>query len=180
MTLTHLRLAPRHGQRRDCGGQSGIWPEWSFDWRLEQRERSDSMGVIRVLPEDRIETLLRDAVIARLACCAHAAGARPYLVPLPCFYDGESLVALSGPGTKIRLMRANPLVTVEVDTGEASDRWASVVADGVYEEIEAPEERAGALATIEAATGQPQRLDAETILFRIRLTAKSGRYELPD
>ncbi len=138
------------------------------------------MGVIRVLPKDRIEALLREAVIARLACCAHDSGGRPYLVPLPCFYDGESLVALSGPGTKIRIMRANPLVTIEVDTGEASDRWSSVIAEGVYEEIEAADERKRALDLIEAATGQPQAIDAETILFRIRLTAKSGRYELPE
>ena len=138
------------------------------------------MGVIRVLPDDRIETLLREAVIARLACCAHEAGARPYLVPLPCFYDGESLVALSGPGTKIRMMRANPLVTIEVDTGEASDRWSSVIAEGVYEEIEAPEERVRALATIQAATGEEPVLEAQTMLFRIRLTARSGRYELPE
>jgi nitroimidazol reductase NimA-like FMN-containing flavoprotein (pyridoxamine 5'-phosphate oxidase superfamily) len=138
------------------------------------------MGVIRVLPADRIEALLREAVIARLACCAHHDGGRPYLVPLPCFYDGESLVALSGPGTKIRIMRANPLVTIEVDTGEASDRWSSVIAEGVYEEIDAAAERKRALELIEAATGQPQALDPETILFRIRLTAKSGRYELPE
>jgi nitroimidazol reductase NimA-like FMN-containing flavoprotein (pyridoxamine 5'-phosphate oxidase superfamily) len=138
------------------------------------------MGVIRVLPDERIETLLRESVIARLACCAHEDGARPYLVPIPCFYDGESLVALSGPGTKIRMMRANPLVTVEVDTGEASDRWSSVIADGIYEEITLPEERRRALATIQAATGEEPALDSQTILFRIRLTAKSGRYELPE
>lgn len=138
------------------------------------------MGVIRVLPAERIEALLREAVIARLACCAHAEGARPYLVPLPCFYDGEALVALSGPGTKIGIMRANPLVSIEVDTGEASDRWSSVVAEGIYEEITSPAERERALATIRAATGEEPALDEQTILFRIRLTAKSGRYELPE
>jgi len=138
------------------------------------------MGVIRILPDDRIEALLRDSVIARLACCAHGDGARPYLVPLPCFYDGESLVALSGPGAKIGIMRANPLVTIEVDTGVAADRWSSVVAEGIYEEITEPGEQARALAVIEAATGEKQSLDPETILFRIRLTAKSGRYELPE
>lgn len=132
------------------------------------------------MPEDRIEALLRESVIARLACCAHDDGARPYLVPLPCFYDGESLVALSGPGAKIRIMRANPLVTIEVDTGEASDRWSSVIAEGVYEEIDQLDERTRALDLIEAATGEQQVLGPETILFRIRLTARSGRYELPE
>lgn len=138
------------------------------------------MGVIRTLSAERIERLLRESVIARLACCGHEAGARPYLVPLPCFYDGESLVALSGPGRKIRLMRANPLVTIEVDRGTAADRWESVVAEGIYEEIVDAEERKAALRTIFDKSGEAPSLDESTILFRIRLTAKSGRYELPE
>ncbi len=94
------------------------------------------MGVIRVLPDNEIEALLHQAVIARLACCSHDGDGRPYLVPLPCFYDGVALYALTGPGTKLRMMRANPLVTIEVDVGEASDRWKSVIAEGVFEELD--------------------------------------------
>jgi nitroimidazol reductase NimA-like FMN-containing flavoprotein (pyridoxamine 5'-phosphate oxidase superfamily) len=137
------------------------------------------MGVIRILPDDEIEALLQQAVIARLACCAHDGDGRPYLVPLPCFYDGEALFALTGPGTKLRMMRANPLVTVEVDTGEASDRWKSVIAEGVFEELTTPDDQRKAMAIITAATGETPELGAYSTLFRIRLTAKSGRYELP-
>ena len=137
------------------------------------------MGVIRVLPEDEIEELLRAAVIARLACCSHDGDGRPYLVPLPCFYDGDALYALSGPGTKLRMMRANPLVTVEVDTGEGSSRWQSVIADGGFEEVTEPAGREHALAVIAAGCGEAPELGAHSVLFRIRLTAKSGRYELP-
>ena len=137
------------------------------------------MGVIRILPDDEIEELLRTAVIARLACCAHDGDGRPYLVPLPCFYDGTALYALSGPGTKLRMMRANPLVSVEVDAGEASDRWKSVIADGVFEEQTEPAEREHALAIIAARSGEAPELGAHSVVFRIRLTAKSGRYELP-
>lgn len=138
------------------------------------------MGVIRVLPDDEIEALLRESVIARLACCAHDGDGRPYLVPLPCFYDGVALYALTGPGTKLRMMRINPLVTVEVDTGEASDRWKSVIAEGVFEELMEPAEREHALAVIAAATGETPELGAHSVVFRIRITAKSGRYELPN
>lgn len=138
------------------------------------------MGVIRVLPAPEIEALLRGAIVGRIACCAHGvdgASARPYLVPLAYGYDGVALYAHSGPGTKITLMRANPLVTVEVDTAEAPDRWRSVVAEGTYEELDDPAERARALAVIYPAG--PPDLGPMTIVFRIRLTAKSGRYELP-
>jgi nitroimidazol reductase NimA-like FMN-containing flavoprotein (pyridoxamine 5'-phosphate oxidase superfamily) len=138
------------------------------------------LGVIRNLPDDRIEALLEESVIARLACAAPAFGERPYLVPLPCFYDGQGLVALSGPGTKIRVMRANPLVTIEVDRGTAPDRWESVVAEGEYQELMDPDQRAAALGTIAAMSGDTPQLDEHTIVFRIRLTAKSGRYELPE
>src|SRR6478736_5509388 len=135
------------------------------------------MGVIRVLPDDEIEEMLRAAVIARLACCAHDGNGRPYLVPLPCFYDGD---ALSGPGTKLRMMRANPLVTVEVDSGEASDRWKSVIAEGMFEELTEPTERDRALRIIASGSGELPELGAHTVVFRIHLTAKSGRYELPN
>lgn len=140
------------------------------------------MGVIRVLPEDRIERLLQSAVVGRIACCAHGAGedARPYLVPLAYAYDGEAVYAHSGPGRKLRLMRANPLVTIEVDEAEAPDRWASVVAEGVFEEITEPAARERALRLLYPPPDPIPDLGAMTTVFRIRLTAKSGRYELPE
>lgn len=131
------------------------------------------------MPDDGIEQLLHSSVIFRLACAAPEFGPRPYLVPLPCFYDGSSLVALSGPGMKIRVMRANPLVTVEVDHGDAPDSWESVVAEGEFEELTETAAVRAALATIAEQSGETPVLDADTIIFRIRLTARSGRYERP-
>jgi uncharacterized protein len=138
------------------------------------------MGVIRTLPDDQIEALLSTAIVGRIACCAHGedgTSARPYLVPLAYGYDGEALYAHSGPGTKITLMRANPLVTVEVDEASAPDRWSSVVAEGTYEELADPVARDHALAVIYPAG--PPDLGPMTIVFRIVLTARSGRYETP-
>lgn len=137
------------------------------------------MGQIFVLPSERIEALLHSAIVGRIACCDHAAGGRPYLVPLAFGYDGEALYAHSSIGTKIRIMRANPLVSIEVDEASASDRWSSVVAEGVYEEITSPAERAAALKIVYPGPDAVPDLPDDTIVFRIRLTAKSGRYELP-
>jgi nitroimidazol reductase NimA-like FMN-containing flavoprotein (pyridoxamine 5'-phosphate oxidase superfamily) len=139
------------------------------------------MGVISVLPEDEIEELLRTAIVGRIACCAHGAeggDGRPYVVPLAYGYDGEAIYAHSGPGRKIRLMRAQPLITVEVDYADASDRWRSVIAEGVYEEISDGDDRQRALEII--YPDSIPDLGPETIVFRIRLTAKSGRFEAPD
>ena len=139
------------------------------------------MGTIRVLPAEGIEALLRTAVVGRIACCGHglSGDGRPYLVPLAYGYDGESIYAHSGPGRKLDLMRAEPRVTFEVDEAEASDRWRSVIAEGTFEEIDDPEQRDAALAVIYGPTAIPD-LGTQTVVFRIRLTSRSGRYETPD
>jgi len=140
------------------------------------------VGVIRVLPDEQIEELFRTAIVGRIACCAHGTGddARPYLVPLAFGYDGAALYAHTGPGRKLRLMRANPLVTVEVDEAEAPDRWRSAVAEGVFEELAEPAARQRALRLLYPAPASVPDLGAMTTVFRIRLTAKSGRYETPN
>ena len=139
------------------------------------------MGTIHQLPADGIEALLRTAIVGRIACCGHGltGDGRPYLVPLAYGYDGEAVYAHSGPGRKLDLMRAEPRVTFEVDEAEASDRWRSVIAEGTFEEIYDPRQRDAALAVMYGADGVPD-LGSQTVVFRIRLTSRSGRYETPD
>src|ERR687897_3694808 len=139
------------------------------------------MGTIHVLPREGIEELLRTAIVGRIACCGHGAvgDGRPYLVPLAYGYDGDAVYGHSGPGRKLDLMRAEPRVTVEVDEAEAPDRWRSVIAEGTFEEISDPRQRDAALEVIYGAYGVPD-LGLQTVVFRIRLTSRSGRYETPD
>ena len=134
------------------------------------------MGVIRELPAGKIEELLRTAIVGRIAC-SHPGVPRPYLVPLAYGYDGAAIYAHTGPGTKLTYMRANPLVTIEVDSAGASDHWQSVVAEGTFEELSGAE-RDRALGII--YPGAVPDIGAMTIVFRIVLTAKSGRYERPE
>lgn len=140
------------------------------------------MGVIRVLNPEGIEALLRTAIVGRIACCGHGryGDGRPYLVPLAYGYDGEAVFAHTGPGRKLELMRAEPRVTFEVDEAAAPDRWRSVIAEGTFEEIVDEDERARALRAIYPAPVPIPDLGAMTVVFRIRLTAKSGRYETPE
>ena len=140
------------------------------------------MGTIRVLPPEEIEVLLRTAIVGRIACCGHGASGdgRPYLVPLAYGYDGEAIYAHSGPGRKLDLMRAEPRVSFEVDEAESSDRWRSVIAEGTFEEIDDAEARAHALRTIYPLPADIPPLGLATVVFRIRLTARSGRYETPE
>lgn len=141
------------------------------------------MGRIDELSADEIERLLRTAIVGRIACCAHGIDGsvgRPYVVPLAYGYDGDAIYAHSGIGRKIRMMRAQPLVTVEVDRADAPDRWQSVIAEGTYEEINDVSLRSGALAIIYPDETTRPDLEPSTIVYRIRLTAKTGRYEVPD
>ena len=140
------------------------------------------MGKIYVLGEDRIEWLLRTALVGRIACCSHLPGeaGRPYVVPLAYGYDGESVYAFSGAGRKIEIMRGQPLISFEVDEAVAEDRWSSVIAEGVYEELTSAEDRARAHRVIFGEREDIPAFAPHQIVYRLRLTRKDGRYELPD
>jgi len=141
------------------------------------------MGTIHVLPDEGIEELLRTALVGRIACCAHGVeggDGRPYLVPLAYGYDGEAIYAHSGVGRKIRLMRAQPLVAFEVDRAAAADRWRSAIAEAVYEELTDPTDRQHGLAIVYPPPAKVPDLPPETVVYRLRITARSGRYEVPD
>jgi nitroimidazol reductase NimA-like FMN-containing flavoprotein (pyridoxamine 5'-phosphate oxidase superfamily) len=139
-----------------------------------------TMGKIFVLDQEGIETLLSTALVGRIACCApDEGGGRPYIVPLAYGYDGEAVYAFSSPGRKIFIMRKQPLVSFEVDEAVAEDRWRSVVAEGVYEELSSEAELAHARAVIFGDTPKPDLAEG-TIYYRLVLTQKSGRFELPD
>jgi nitroimidazol reductase NimA-like FMN-containing flavoprotein (pyridoxamine 5'-phosphate oxidase superfamily) len=140
------------------------------------------MGVIRVMPDDEIEELLHTALVGRIGCCAHGADGddRPFVVPLAYGYDGAAVYAHSGVGRKIRAMRAQPLVCFEVDRAEAPDRWRSVIADAVFEELTDADARERGLAIIYPDPVTRPQLPPETVVYRLRLTAKSGRYEEPE
>lgn len=140
------------------------------------------MGKIFVLAPDAIEDLLATALVGRIACCDHGVSGgdgRPFLVPLAYGYDGESVYAFSPPGRKIHTMRAQPLVSFEVDKAVAADRWSSVIADGTYEELSSEADRTRGLEIVANGGALPEISD-ETIVYRLRLTSKSGRFEVPD
>jgi nitroimidazol reductase NimA-like FMN-containing flavoprotein (pyridoxamine 5'-phosphate oxidase superfamily) len=140
------------------------------------------MGKIYVLGDHDIERLLSTALVGRIACCATAVDgeARPFLVPLAYGYDGRDVYTVSGPGRKIHLMRAQPLVTFEVDEALAEDRWASVIADGTFEELTSDEDRAYAHRVLYGEHSDRPAFTANQIVYRLVLERKTGRFEIPD
>src|SRR5207344_260185 len=100
-------------------------------WPCNQRWEIETM-IVRTLSTPECTALLTANRLARLAC---AKDGRPYIVPIHYAYANNHLYAFSMPGKKIEWMRANPLVSVQVDERGEGRAWRSVVLDGRYEEL---------------------------------------------
>jgi uncharacterized protein len=92
--------------------------------------------VINKLTTEECESLLQKAALARLAC---ALDNQPYVIPIFVAYDKGSLYALSTFGQKIKWMRANPKVCLQVDEIQGHDQWTSVIVNGYYQELPEPQ-----------------------------------------
>jgi len=143
------------------------------------------------LGEDAIETILRHQIIGHIACHANDT---TYVVPISYAYEDGYVYAHSEEGMKINMMRQNPKICFEVYRMENMGNWQCVVGWGSYEEIADSAEREAALKillkrdlpiiaskTVQLTTEWPflpDNLNSITgIVFRIKLTEKTGRYE---
>jgi len=140
------------------------------------------------LNQSEIEALLSSEVVARIGC--HANG-RTYVVPITYVYDDNAIIGHSGDGMKIEMMRKNPFVCIEVDRMDDLANWRSVIAWGHYEEltgsavVAALERLAKRLAPLSVsvptapgrAGGAHQATAHSVVVYRIRLTEMTGRFE---
>lgn len=143
------------------------------------------------LSAEQIEHVLHAQVIGRIGC--HAEG-RTYVVPVTYAYDGKAVVAHSGEGLKLRMMRASPEVCFEVEEVDDLAHWRSVIAWGRFEELHGEEAAAGMrvllgrlMPLMTSETAQPShglsathRADTHAksaVLYRIVLGEKTGRFE---
>ena len=103
-----------------------------------------------------MEALLTEAPACRLGLCD---GGQPYVVPVTFVYEEGAVYVHSSPeGEKIRILRKNPRVCVEVDSigrvipGDDPCRWSmsyrSVIGQGTAKWVEEPGEKARALAAL--------------------------------
>jgi nitroimidazol reductase NimA-like FMN-containing flavoprotein (pyridoxamine 5'-phosphate oxidase superfamily) len=91
--------------------------------------------LVHELTSPQCRDVLSRSHLARLACCR---ADQPYVVPVSFTYDKESdcLFSLSEVGKKIRWMRDNPLVCLEIEDVEDRFHWTTVVVLGRYREID--------------------------------------------
>lgn len=135
---------------------------------------------MRMLSSDEARKLFQFARVARLGCIVNG---EPYVVPINCYLEDDSLYSHSLNGLKISGLRENPRACVQVDEIEGDLRWQSAIAFGKFEEISKPNERADVLnkllgrfpmlTPVESAIaidGSPQ----EMIVFRIKIERLTG------
>lgn len=88
---------------------------------------------VEEIPPDECRQILKQSYLGRVACSRND---HPYIVPFYYAYDeSESLFAFSTVGQKIRWMRENPNVCVEVDDVRAHDSWQTLIVFGQFEEL---------------------------------------------
>jgi nitroimidazol reductase NimA-like FMN-containing flavoprotein (pyridoxamine 5'-phosphate oxidase superfamily) len=137
--------------------------------------------MIGTLTNEEINQMLRRHHVGRLGCSAND---RPYIVPINYVFESNAVYGYSVPGRKISVMREQPLVSFEVDEIDGPSNWRSVIAEGVYEELTDKTSVCQAQRLLANGFGTlvPRGLDASPpiILFRIRLTELSGRFERRD
>lgn len=140
------------------------------------------------LTHEQIEELLSREIVGRIGCSANGI---TYVVPVNYAYDGDYIYSHSREGMKVQLMRINPMVCFEVDNLNPNGSWQSVIGWGRFEELKGNELKAGLQALrsrfrsqVTSETSMPademhQGDDDpnKTIIFRIELKEKSGRFE---
>ena len=137
--------------------------------------------MIGVMTPEEIDATLRRHRVGRIGCSAND---RPYVVPMNYAYDGTYVYGCSLPGRKVDVMREQPLVCFEVDEIERASTWRCVIAEGVFEELTSETARRDALARLASPGGSvvapSLNVGNGIVVFRLRLTEKSGRFERRD
>jgi hypothetical protein len=137
--------------------------------------------MIGTLTPNEIVEMLRRHDVGRIGCSSND---RPYVVPINYVYDADAIYSYSVHGRKIDIMREQPLVSFEIDEIHSASNWRSVITEGVYEELTDCVQRRQARRLLANGFGEliSRSLEAGSpvILFRIRLTELSGRFERRD
>jgi nitroimidazol reductase NimA-like FMN-containing flavoprotein (pyridoxamine 5'-phosphate oxidase superfamily) len=137
--------------------------------------------MIGVMSNEEVQSLLRRKKLGRIAMSAND---RPYVTPINFAYDGECVYCCSSFGRKVATMREQPLVCFEVEEIDDHSNWRTVIAEGMFEEITDAELRKRAIGLLANGSEPVSRAlgaqFAPNVLFRIRLTEISGRFERRD
>jgi Predicted flavin-nucleotide-binding protein len=143
------------------------------------------------LNSEEIENVLHSQLLGRIGCHADDI---TFIVPISYAYDGKYIYSHTQEGMKVNIMRKNPQVCFEVENMSNMANWKSVICWGEFEEVINKTDRHSALEKLQdrilpvfpSATTKlspewpfpPVNTDKiKGLVFRIRLTKKTGRFE---
>jgi uncharacterized protein len=92
--------------------------------------------LIHEMTQSECAAFLTSASVGRLGCSLDD---QPYVVPITFAFEPGYLYVISTFGQKIKWMRKNPKVCVEVTTTGPDSEWTSVIANGRYQELPEPQ-----------------------------------------
>lgn len=131
--------------------------------------------MLSTLTPEEIEAVLHQQYIGRLGCHAEDL---TYVVPVGYAYDGTYIYGHSYSGMKTDMVKKNPSVCFQVDNIDSAFHWQSVIAWGELEILSTDAARlhAGNLMLSRGLPfGPPDLLLPAVIVYRIRITKKTGR-----
>ena len=143
--------------------------------------------LVHKLTDAECRRVFSRARYGRLACVS---GEQPYIVPVALYLDSDEgfVYGFSTLGQKIRWMRENPRVCIEVEEIVSRTEWTTVLAFGRYQEIArsgpgaAARRRAAELLGKQAEWWLPAAAKLSSgeehgvpVLYRIRILRMSGR-----
>ena len=142
------------------------------------------MRIVEISP-DECKELLTHVSIGRLPCSREN---QPYVVPVCFAYEPEYLYVFSTLGQKVKWMRQNPKVCLQIDEIADRSNWTSVVVNGAYLELREPQytaEKAHAreqltkysewwLTPLAERRERGSDLSIEPVFFRIDVASISG------
>jgi hypothetical protein len=128
---------------------------------------------------NEIDEFVLSQRVGRVGC--HVGG-ETYVVPVIFGWDGDCIYVYTTAGKKVDMMRENHRVCFEVDEYLTSGGWRSVIAQGVFEELEGDDalralqiitERVSA--NREGGSSRPRGEGRTPVAFRIRTNDVTGR-----
>ena len=145
------------------------------------------------LTKSQIENILQSQSICHLSC---SDGQKPYVVPVTYAYDGNYIYIQTRDGKKMKMIRKNPNVCIQVEIMSSMSNWQSVIANGKAEELKEEEAIAArkklfnkVLTLLTSATvhkfehsGNHESLiddsnRVKSVMLRIKIKELTGRFE---
>ena len=145
------------------------------------------------LSQQEIEAILKDNTWGHLGCND---GFNTYVYPVNFYYDGKFIMCHSQVGAKIKIMRQNSRICLQVDEVISHTNWKSVMVLGYFQEIQDQQERYNAMKAFEDRQMRIKRTDnyavvdkekenestrstknLRPVIYRILIDEKTGQYE---